>query len=304
MPGTITDVNWDFGFEDANGVGLLAEVTGTVRIDWGDGTIEDVTADADGDVPDPLFPTHTYEADGAYAVSVRGDGDLVRLRVAAFATRTDDLTLVGSGLGDAILTGSGDDSIRSGAGSDLVLGNAGNDRLAGGAGDDTLSGGDGDDILRGGDGTDVLGGGAGNDRIHGDAGPSVLRGDGGNDLLVGGADGDILIGGTGRDVMTGGAGSDSFYFGASEESAVGGARDVITDFDSTSADGQDVLFLLGLGPLTFITGRFGADGDGEVRAVTRPDRTIVQVDADGNGTVDLEIALLGTQTLDAFNVVL
>lgn len=68
-----------------------------------------------------------------------------------------------------------------------------------------------------------------NETIYGMDGGAYLDGRGGNDTLIGGSGNDRLIGGAGNDGLTGGAGSDTFAF------ATGFGRDVVRDFDATSA---------------------------------------------------------------------
>ncbi|RFB93598.1 calcium-binding protein [Rhizobium leguminosarum bv. trifolii] len=74
----------------------------------------------------------------------------------------------------------------SGSGNVITTG-AGNDQLHGGDGNDTLSGGDGNDLLAGRDGNDILNGGGGDDQIVGSVGNDIIRGGAGNDTI---SDGD------------------------------------------------------------------------------------------------------------------
>ncbi|EJT05180.1 calcium-binding protein [Rhizobium sp. CCGE 510] len=74
----------------------------------------------------------------------------------------------------------------SGSGNVITTG-AGNDQLHGGDGNDTLSGGDGNDLLAGRDGNDILNGGGGDDQVVGSVGNDIIRGGAGNDTI---SDGD------------------------------------------------------------------------------------------------------------------
>ena len=310
MSGTMTMADWNSWTEPGfNTAGILADVVGTVRVVWGDGTVENVSTnnDRDGDgTLDSIDLFHSFPSDGVYDVGLRsyGGGDVVRFRANMFASETTDRTYTGGILRDAFITGSGNERINSGGGKDLIVAHGGNDTIFAGDGDDILIGGDGDDVLRGGAGNELLGGGAGNDILYADADGASMYGDEGNDTLVGGADYEFLSGGVGADRLTGGGGADIFGFASVAEGGIGAARDTITDFDSTSGNGEDLLDLGGFGGLAFVTGRFSGDGGGEVRALVRAGYSTVQVDADGNGTVDLEVALLGTQAITADNLIL
>jgi Ca2+-binding RTX toxin-like protein len=74
----------------------------------------------------------------------------------------------------------------------LLIGGSGQDQLDGRSGDDTLLGGVGNDHLIGGEGADLLDGGSGNDRLEGGAG---------DDWLVGGLGVDTFVFTTGADVV-------------------------------------------------------------------------------------------------------
>lgn len=168
--------------------------------------------------------------------------------------RGDDV-LFGSGRGDVLRAGPGDDRIDGGRGGDLLVGQTGDDKLFAGIGNDRLFGGRGHDVLFGDRGADRLEGGAGNDEIEGWDGADVLRGGRGRDELSGGAGrdrldggrhGDVLDGGTdtdqldgrkgddtlfgraGRDTLRGGGGDDVLAGGAGDDKLVGGrGRDVL-----------------------------------------------------------------------------
>ncbi|HEV2818274.1 MAG TPA: calcium-binding protein, partial [Allosphingosinicella sp.] len=81
-------------------------------------------------------------------------------------------------------TGAGED-LYGGQGDDVVHGNDGDDVLTGNAGNDSLYGGEGDDTLVGGVGTDLLDGGAGNDdfTVTANGADDVIGGDGDDTLF-------------------------------------------------------------------------------------------------------------------------
>ncbi|SMX45598.1 calcium-binding protein [Maliponia aquimaris] len=214
---------------------------------------------------------------------------------------------------DTLLGRGGDDDIAGDAGSDLLLGGDGNDAMDGGteadtlngnAGDDTLLGNAGEDLLVGQDGSDSLDGGADNDTMDGGAGNDILEGGSGNDILRGREGEDDLAGGLGLDLLTGGQGADSFVFRALSETAVGALRDQILDFEQ----GVDLIVVAGLSPGVFEfrgTAAFAPSGNPELRLFETPTgSTIVQFDADGNGSIDAEIRVANVTGLTAEDFVL
>jgi len=78
----------------------------------------------------------------------------------------------------------GDDAIRGSGSGEHLFGGAGDDLLDGRGGDDVLVGAVGDDFLRGGKGDDWLGGGEGNDTFDGGRGSDFMVGGGGADVFV------------------------------------------------------------------------------------------------------------------------
>ncbi|MBW4982973.1 hypothetical protein KZZ07_10510 [Mameliella sp. CS4] len=206
----------------------------------------------------------------------------------------DDNLIGGSGL-DVILGGDGNDSIDAGPDADTAQGNAG---------DDTILGGTGNDLLLGQDGSDLLDGGSDNDTIDGGAGDDILEGGNGNDILRGRAGEDDLAGGLGRDFLTGGQDADNFVFRALAETVVGANRDQILDFEQ----GVDLIVVAGLSPGVFEfrgTAGFAPSGNPELRLVeTATGSTIVQLDADGDGTQDAEIRVANVTGLTADDFVL
>ena len=98
-------------------------------------------------------------------------GNSTRLKFQAdFYGHGGNDTLVGSGLGQIIDGGDGDDTIDGLGGNDTLTGGAGNDSIKGSGGNDSIDGGGGNDSIDGGGGDDTLTGGAGNDSIMGGEG--------------------------------------------------------------------------------------------------------------------------------------
>jgi Ca2+-binding RTX toxin-like protein len=180
-------------------VTTAANIEGQVMFADGtpDGAAFAVNSDAAGDKGRPSIATL---ADGRFAVSWEsGAGATKTVFSAIFDPReaglegsassfSDDWH--GTGFGDRVYLGAGNDSMSAASGDDTVFGEAGNDTIFGEAGIDTLNGGSNDDTLDGGNDNDTLNGGAG------------------TDSLLGGLGVDILIGGAGADAFDGGAGND------------------------------------------------------------------------------------------------
>lgn len=131
--------------------------------------------------------------------------------------------LLGTGRGDFIDAGDGDDNIFDGFGDNLVLGGGGDDQIFTGFGNDQIIGGDGDD------------------RIFSGAGDDIIEGSDGDDLIFGGDGDDTIDGGAGSDTMYGGLGDDVFVFDL--EDFANGEVDEIGDFGL----GEDRIFIRGLG---------------------------------------------------------
>jgi Ca2+-binding RTX toxin-like protein len=161
---------------------------------------------------------------------------------------------------------------------------------------DTVNGTSAAELIYGLDGNDVLYGGANNDSIYGSTGTDSLFGDAGNDILSGGDANDAIYGMDGADTMSGGAGADRFDYNFVSHAGVGSInRDVITDFNPTESDTIDVYDLrlvlnnepLLFGGTSFVTGyrslKYGLQGND----------TLIQIDTDANGTVNMEILLQG-----------
>ncbi|NBO15931.1 MAG: hypothetical protein EBV20_12530, partial [Betaproteobacteria bacterium] len=172
-----------------------------------------------------------------------------------------DGQLDGTGAGDLVLAGTGDDSINAGGGDDSVIGSAGNDTILGGVGTDTLdysaatapmtinlgSGGamgsasDSDNsTASGAQGSDVISGfenliaGAGNDTVTGNEQWNSIVGGAGNDSISGGSGQDTLLGGTGNDVLDGGSDADTLVGGSGNDTLIGGAGIDLVDYSTVS----------------------------------------------------------------------
>jgi Ca2+-binding RTX toxin-like protein len=132
--------------------------------------------------------------------------------------------LVGSIVGNDVLTGNAGDNVLSGLdGNDTLVGGAGKDVLLGDLGDDNLSGGDGEDNIAGSDGNDTASGGNDKDIIDGGAGADTLHGDAGDDILVGGSENDLLYGDDGNDTLIGGEHDDTLWGGIGNDTLSGDA---------------------------------------------------------------------------------
>ncbi|MBW4982971.1 hypothetical protein KZZ07_10500 [Mameliella sp. CS4] len=275
-----------------------------------------------GNGPDIIFNSGLMDGD----ITLSGgddqyDGSLGRVRGVVDAGLGNDTLKGGEGVDhlqggsndDTVLGRGGDDLLDGGFGNDFILGGAGNDDISGGgnddtlngnAGDDTMQGNDGNDILVGQDGSDSLDGGAGNDTMDGGNGDDVLEGGDDNDILRGRAGEDELAGGLGRDFLTGGQDADFFVFRSLAETVVGANRDQILDFEQ----GVDLISVAGLSPGVFEfrgTAGFAPSGNPELRLFETPTgSTIVQLDADGDGTQDAEIRVANVTGLTADDFVL
>jgi Ca2+-binding RTX toxin-like protein len=172
----------------------------------------------------------------------------------------------------------------------LITGRGGSDLVRAGGGDDTVNGYAGDDTIYGDDGSDKLLGSGGDDALHG--------GGGTKDALFGGWGDDTLVGGSGKDQLFGGYGADVFVFLKPSDSVPGGGahtnygHDIIkpetaggdNGFEGAGRAGGDLIDLRGLGDLTW---------GGTLKIVDHPktQHTYVEVDLDGNGKLDFELAI-------------
>ena len=138
------------------------------------------------------------------------------------------------------------------------------------------------------EGNDVLTGTVREDDVQGRGGNDRMLGMARNDRLDGGDGRDAILGGAGSDTMAGGAGGDRFVFRAGDAGDAGGV-DRIVDF----AVGQDRIDLSPLpGLVEFIGGSgFSGAGGAGVRVSARGLSSVVQVDMDGDGRVDLRLVV-------------
>jgi serralysin len=223
---------------------------------------------------------------------------------------TADNDLTGNGGNDVLWGGSGEDVILGGSGNDTATGGSGNDTIDSGANDDTVDGNSGNDeittvsgtnTIYGGSGADMITGGSGSDTIHGGNGNDIINGNGGNDFLFGGRGNDTINGGAGIDRITGGMGADNldggseaddFIFEFVSDSYAGvGNRDTITGFEV----GIDDIDLSIIG---------GIDFDEDITLNEGGGNTVVEIDANGDGNVDMEIFIVGVTGLDSGDFIL
>jgi Ca2+-binding RTX toxin-like protein len=137
-------------------------------------------------------------------------------------------------------------------------------------------------------------GGGGSDLLVCGKGDQVLYGDG---IPEGGADGrDTLVGGAGADTLIGGGGADTYVFQHLSDSLVGAhdliqglsAKDVIdlSAIDADATQAGDQAFRL-VSSLTGHAGEAALVYDGATHL------TLLQVDTDGDGAPDAEVAIAG-----------
>lgn len=184
----------------------------------------------------------------------------------------------------------------------LVIGTGGGQALTGGTAADMLAGRAGAQTLDGQGGCDTIAGGGGADLLLGGAGDDSLRGGDGDDTIEGGA---------GADEMQGGRGADLFRYLAITDSPAA-APDRIRGFVS----GEDRIDLSAIdtdpvaaGDQGFAwrgTGRFTATGHAEARIELRGggERTVLLLDADGDGRAEMKIVLPGLAALAEADIAL
>ena len=207
--------------------------------------------------------------------------------------------LTGGDGGDTLDGGGGKDRLNGGLAADVLNGGLLADVLNGQDGNDTLNGDGGNDTLDGANGLDTLFGGAGNDTLTGGGQVDELFGGVGNDNLTGDGGNDDLHGDKGADTLTGGTGSDTFYF-ATGDAGIGASRDTVSDFASL----VDFIDLTGFGALTFIDTAAFSNVAGQVRQSIAGGSTSIQIDTNGDGTADAEIALVGTAGIQGTDLIL
>lgn len=215
----------------------------TMRIDWGDGSVEDITySTTAGERTTDRFP-HRYAAPGIYRVVVTGSGtpSAEGAGSCTFSSSTENVEIPPEGsfvclgrLATIVGTSRGE-TIRGTSGADVIVARGGNDTIDGRGGNDRICAGGGNDTVNGGDGVDGIEGGKGNDTIRGGNGIDVIDGGEGKDRIFGGADGDFLDGGPGKDRLDGGKGNDGLLGGAGRDKLFGRAGDDRLD----GGDGSD-----------------------------------------------------------------
>lgn len=191
------------------------------------------------------------------------------------------------------------------------VGNSGDNAIDGNAFDNRLTALGGNDRILAYEGDDIIGGGVGNDTVFGGDGDDWIRGGAGDDNLLGSGDNDTLTGGLGVDRLTGGLDADRFVFLRQTDSgATIPTADIILDF----TPGEDVIDLAAIDArtnnalpnddFTFIGAAAFTNVAGQLRYVAAGAFTNLQMDVDGNGTVDILIRLSGTFALSAQDFVL
>ena len=238
--------------------------------------------------------------------------DLLGGTASGFASIANIRDVSGTGGGDTITTGTGENRILAGNGDDTVIVAADDvvGILHGQGGLDTVDYSayaanltvtlQGAISMVGGSGTssatsDTLQsfenfiGGSGTDIISGSFGTNVLKGGGGND---------ILFGDRGGDTLTGGGGNDVFVFTANNELSVAN-HDFITDFEGAGVAGGDIIDLSGYGGTFFFIGsaNFNTGNQNQVRYAASGDgNTVIQIDTNNNTNPEAEIWIAGVHT--------
>lgn len=166
----------------------------------------------------------------------------------------------------------------------------------------TLTGTDSNEILIGGNGYDSLNGGAGNDSLIGGVARDTINGDDDADTLVGGLGADTLTGGAGNDVFTYESLADlGYYTEIFLESdpflaELGYYNETITDFEV-----GDKIDLSAIAGLTFAGMGKSFDGTANQVRITDnylPEKTLLQIDADGDRSADYVLVLPAHLTID------
>jgi Ca2+-binding RTX toxin-like protein len=194
--------------------------------------------------------------------------------------------------------------ITGSAGADTLMGGDAEDQIYGGRSDDLLHGGAGADIINGDQGQDFLHGNQGDDLLYGGLGADTLLGGRGADVLFGGDGDDVLCGDLGDDVLAGGAGSDRFVFADATVAPTGLAPDayeMILDLQP----GRDVIDISGIdavaGTAANEAARFVAqftNHAGEAKLTFDGERTVFELDVNGDATADVYIIIMGRVTAD------
>lgn len=172
-----------------------------------------------------------------------------------------------------------------------------------GADDISGTGDDGINYIQGRAGDNDIFGLGGNDSLRGGAGDDFLDGGGGRDTLRGDAGNDTLFGSLADDILLGGGGSDTFLFTSAAESGIGTDRDQIRDFTR----GQDVIDISELSDPAFTfegTGGLSGTGPSVAYFVNGNGHAIVEIDVNGDGVRDMQIAVFDNAVLSADDFIL
>jgi trimeric autotransporter adhesin len=189
--------------------------------------------------------------------------------------------------------------------SDTLIGNNQANQLLGASGDDTLSGGKGADQLYG-DGLMAIDGVGYSGAItifpSGETGAGDHDGNiaEGSDTLAGGRGDDKLIGAGGPDKLTGGPGNDSFIYLLPSDSKPGGGEDTITDLHNTDYINLSALdadtSTPGDDAFTLVPVLTGAAGEVALRYDTTLHMTVLELENNGDGIVDMRVFITGHHT--------
>lgn len=206
---------------------------------------------------------------------------------------------VSTGLADYTLPANVENASLTGSNAHTLRGNGADNIIKGSDGSDTVFADQGHDTVDGGNGADFLYGNMGNDTLRGGSGHDVLLGEHGNDWLIGGDGDDYLQGGMGVDQMRGDAGRDTFAW--AWQASLQGDRDLIYFFekgqdrlDFSAIDGRPAQ--AGDQALAFVfQGPFSGGGQASVGYDWVGADTVLRIDADGDGSTDMTVALVGQQ---------
>ena len=186
---------------------------------------------------EPQFMVHLDGSTVTVQTTLAGQASLTVDPSFDYADAGDEnLTITGSGLGDIIALGSGNNTVIETTGNNIIFvkdpSTAGSNTIHGGVGYDTIVGGQGNDKLFGGSGKDIINGNGGNDFLFG----GTFNPDG--SFAANSGDDDILEGGDGNDGLWGADGNDHLLGGLGSDGLLGGAGNDLLD----GGDGADFLF--------------------------------------------------------------
>jgi serralysin len=165
------------------------------------------------------------------------------------------------------------------------------------------------DTLYGDSKANRLEGGGGHDYLNGRAGNDVLKGDGGNDRLVGGIGADELWGGTGADIFHYNTVNESFYMNNPTLLLSMKFSDRIMDFNASEGDRIDLSNIdaksgqSGKQSFQFI-GSQAFSAEGQVRVQQASGGMWVEANTSGTGAAEMEIFMVGVQSMSASDFIL